>query len=409
MQGTTQSIPAQVDPLSQVAATSAWSDAWRTALHGWGPRAAAIWLAIVTALALLAPLLSNGHPLIETKLDAAGTATSTTSPLLRHLTRLDVALLVPAVLLPFAWLVARHNPRRTLAALTTLVVVTTLAAALHSSPPALVTFHRYAADAAAGTARQTYTLNPWSPGQREADHALVPPGTRTERATFLLGSDGLGEDVLAQLIHGCRLAISIGLVSTGIALLIGVTLGAIMGYFGGWVDAALMRIVEVFMGVPLVFLLITAAAVLPRNTYLLMAIIGCCSWTGAARFTRAEFMKLRELDFVHAARAAGLPTRSIIFRHMLPSGVTPVLVDASFAIAAAILAEATLSFLGLGPPGQASWGRLLSDALGSTGGFVWWLAIFPGAAIFLTVLSYNVLGESLRQAMDPRERLKAEG
>jgi peptide/nickel transport system permease protein len=154
--------------------------------------------------------------------------------------------------------------------------------------------------------------------------------------------------------------------------------------------------------VPVLFLLIVAAAVLPRNTYVMMAIIGCVTWTGAARFTRAEFMKLRNQDFVQAARAMGLPLRSILFRHMLPNGVTPVLVDASFAIAAAILAEATLSYLGLGPEEQPSWGRLLSDATNTVGDFVWWLAIFPGLAIFLSVLSYNLLGEALRDAIDPK-------
>src|SRR5690606_16284038 len=162
------------------------------------------------------------------------------------------------------------------------------------------------------------------------------------------------------------------------------------------------RVVEVFMAIPVLFLLIVAAGVLPRNTYVMMAIIGCVTWTGAARFTRAEFYKLRNQDFVQSARAVGLPLRAILFRQMLPNGVTPVLVDASFAIAAAILAEATLSYLGLGPDGQASWGKLLSSATGPTGAFVWWIAIFPGLAIFLTVLAYNLIGEALRDAIDPK-------
>jgi peptide/nickel transport system permease protein len=209
------------------------------------------------------------------------------------------------------------------------------------------------------------------------------------------------------MLWACRLSISIGLVSTGIAVLIGVTMGALMGYFGGWIDLLLYRVVEIFMAIPVLFLLIVAAAVLPRNTYMMMAIIGCVSWTGAARFTRAEFLKLRKQDFVQAAQATGLPLRAILFRHMLPNGVTPVLVDASFAIAAAISVEATLSFLGLGPDGQASWGKLLSSATASTGTFVWWLAVFPGLAIFLSVLSYNLLGEALRDAIDPKLRKAA--
>lgn len=219
---------------------------------------------------------------------------------------------------------------------------------------------------------------------------------------FVIGTDSLGQDVLSQMLHACRLSISIGLVSTGIAVIIGVTIGALMGYFGGWVDLLLYRIVEIFMAIPVLFLLIVAAAVLPRNTYVMMIIIGCVTWTGAARFVRAEFYKLRNQDFVQSAKAVGLPLRSILFKHMLPNGVTPVLVDSSFAIAAAILAEAVLSFLGLGPANQASWGRLLSDATNQVGDFVWWLAIFPGAAIFLTVLAYNLIGEALRDAIDPK-------
>jgi peptide/nickel transport system permease protein len=224
----------------------------------------------------------------------------------------------------------------------------------------------------------------------------------------MMGSDAVGRDVLSQMMHACRLSISVGLVSTGIAVLIGVTIGSLMGYFGGKVDLLLYRVVEIFMAIPVLFLLIVAAAVLPRNTYVMMAIIGCVSWTGAARFIRAEFLRMRGQDFVQSARAVGLPLRSILFKHMLPNGVTPVLVDASFAIAAAILAEATLSFLGLGPEGQASWGKLLASATNTTGTFVWWLAIFPGCAIFLTVLGYNLIGEALRDAIDPKLRKAAQ-
>ena len=220
---------------------------------------------------------------------------------------------------------------------------------------------------------------------------------------FTLGTDGKGQDVLSQLIHASRLAISIGLVSTGIAVVIGVSLGAIMGYFGGIVDMLLYRVVEVFMAVPVLFILIVAAGLLENpSTYVMMVIIGCFTWHSAARFVRAEFFKLRDQDFVQSAKAVGLPLRSILFKHMLPNGVTPVLVDASFAIALAIHFEATLSFLGLGPTDQASWGRLLADSTGDSGDFKWWLAVFPGGAIFLTALAYNLMGEALRDAIDPK-------
>lgn len=273
----------------------------------------------------------------------------------------------------------------------------------------------YWARAAQGEIKTVYTIIPFSPNQGETLLFTKPPGTRVgdglpddavtpsdAAKVYLLGTDAFGQDVLSQILHACRLSISIGLVSTSIAVLIGITMGALMGYFGGWVDLLLYRVVEIVMAVPLLFLLIVAAAVLPRNTYVMMAIIGCFTWTGAARFTRAEFMKLRNQDFVQSAKAVGLPLRSILYKHMLPNGVTPVLVDASFAIAVAILIEANLSFLGLGPADQASWGKLLTSATGEAGSFLPWLAIFPGGAIFLTVLSYNLIGEALRDAIDPK-------
>jgi peptide/nickel transport system permease protein len=209
------------------------------------------------------------------------------------------------------------------------------------------------------------------------------------------------------MMYACRLSISIGLISTGISVFIGIVVGSLMGYFGGWVDMLLSRVLEIFMGVPVLFLLIVAAAVLPRNTYMMMAIIGFFTWTLTARFIRAEFLKLRNQDFVQAAHSSGLPLSSVLFKHMLPNGVTPVLVQASFAIASAILFESYLSFLGLGPIDQASWGKLLASATGSTGTFIWWLAVFPGMAIFLTVLSYNLLGEAFRDAIDPKLRKAA--
>ncbi len=224
---------------------------------------------------------------------------------------------------------------------------------------------------------------------------------------FILGTDPIGRDVMSQMLHACRLSISIGLVSTGLSVLIGIIVGSLMGYFGGWVDLVLSRVVEIFMAIPVLFLLIVAASVLPRNTYVMMVIIGCVTWTGSARFIRAEFLKLRNQDFVQSCRAVGLPLHSTLFRHMLPNGVTPVLVQASFGVAAAIIAEATLSYLGLGPYGQSSWGKLLALTTGETGVFLWWMAVFPGAAIFLTVLAYNVLGENFRDAIDPKMRKAA--
>ncbi len=295
-------------------------------------------------------------------------------------------------------------------------VIITVGAVQTRWSPRLQSFG-YASREVAGTASARYTLIPWSPNQRFSELSRLEPMTEFAGAMgypaaspvtgrkFIMGTDAFGADVLSQILHACRLSISIGVVSTAIALLIGVTMGALMGYFGGWVDLLLYRVVEVFMAVPVLFLLIVAVAVLPdelKTTYVIMAIIGCFTWTGMARFTRAEFMKLRNQDFVQSAQASGLPLRSILFKHILPNGVAPVLVDTSFAVAAAISIEAVLSYLGLGPVDSPSWGKLLSSAIGQESEFKWWLAVFPGVVIFLTVLSYNFLGEALRDAIDPK-------
>lgn len=332
-----------------------------------------------------------------------------------------IALVVAGVIAFFAMGIPTFDRLFARAAVVLGTAVLAVGLSLGTGGAKLINFERYIEAERAGEVRATWTLIPWSPQYTRSDMVGLKPGSKVEESPKLadfkdtpfgarrnwLGTDALGGDVLAQMLWACRLSISIGLVSTGISLLIGVTIGAIMGYFGGWIDMLLFRIVEIFMAVPVLFLLIVAAGVLPRDTYVMMAIIGCFSWTGAARFTRAEFLKLRKQDFVQAAQATGLPLRAILFRHMLPNGVTPVLVDASFAIAAAITVEATLSFLGLGPDGQASWGKLLSSATAATGTFVWWLAVFPGLAIFLSVLSYNLLGEALRDAIDPKLRKAA--
>jgi peptide/nickel transport system permease protein len=223
-----------------------------------------------------------------------------------------------------------------------------------------------------------------------------------------LGTDDVGSDVLCRLIHGTRISLSVGFVAVGISGLIGVFVGAILGYFGGKVDFLGMRIVEIMMAVPVFFLIITIVAFFPRSLFNIMIIIGITTWTGNARFIRAEFFKLRNQDFVQAAVSLGLPLRSILFRHMLPNGIAPVLVNATFGIAGAIFVEAALSFLGFGvAPPTPSWGQMLSLGVGTTGRTLWWLTIFPGLAIFLTVLAYNLVGEALRDAIDPRLRKAA--
>jgi peptide/nickel transport system permease protein len=219
-----------------------------------------------------------------------------------------------------------------------------------------------------------------------------------------LGTDDVGADVLCRLIM-VAVYLFQWVCSVGISTIIGIFIGAILGYFGGRVDFFGMRIVEIMMAIPTFFLIITIVAFFPRSLFNIMFIIGITSWTGDACFIRAEFFKLRKQDFVQAAKSLGLPLKSILFRHMLPNGITPVLVNATFGIAGAIFIEAALSFLGFGvAPPTPSWGQMLSLGVSTTGRFLWWLTLFPGLAIFFTVLAYNLVGEALRDAIDPRLR-----
>lgn len=220
----------------------------------------------------------------------------------------------------------------------------------------------------------------------------------------LFGTDTRGVDVFAQMVHGTTIALLVGFVSMGIAGLIGITVGAVAGFAGGWADMILSRFIEVVMCVPTLVLILALLAVLEKPTiWHMMAIIGCTGWTSIARLTRAEFLKLKQTDFIVAARALGVPRLRIVFRHILPNALAPILVPITFGIAAAILIESGLSFLGFGtPPPNPSWGTLLNS--GRDNREMWWLWAFPGTAIFLAVLAYNLIGEGLQSATDPRLR-----
>jgi peptide/nickel transport system permease protein len=227
---------------------------------------------------------------------------------------------------------------------------------------------------------------------------LEPPSAR-----HWLGTDKLGRDVMAGMIHGTRISLSIGFVAVGIAVIIGVVLGAIAGYFGSWIDLAISRLFEIMLSIPTFFLLITIAALLPPSIYLTMLIIGATSWVGIARFTRNEFLRIRNLDYVTSAIALGVSDRKVMFRHILPNALAPVIVSVVLGIAGAILIESSLSFLGIGVPAElVTWGSILQEGSGAT--FAWWLAVFPGFAIFITVLAYYLVGEGLREVLDPRLR-----
>jgi peptide/nickel transport system permease protein len=220
----------------------------------------------------------------------------------------------------------------------------------------------------------------------------------------LFGTDQYGVDVFAKMVHGTTIALLVGVVSMGLAATIGILVGAAGGYFGGWVDMLSSRVTEVVMCVPPLVLMLAFIAILEKPTiWHTMAILGATGWTGIARLTRGEFLRLRQSEFVMAARAAGAGPLRIILRHVLPNALAPVLVPVTFGIASAILAETALSFLGFGPPPPtASWGSILNDARSNLA--MWWLVVFPGTAIFLTVLAYNLVGEGLQEATDPRLR-----
>ena len=223
-----------------------------------------------------------------------------------------------------------------------------------------------------------------------------------------LGTNQQGFDVFAQMVHGTQIALSVGFVSMGIAAAIGITIGALAGYLGGWVDMVLSRIIELVMCIPSLVLILALVAMLDHVTnYHLMAIVGITSWTSIARLARAEFMKLKQMEFVTAARAMGASWPRIMVRHVLRNALAPVLVPITFGIAAAILIESGLSYLGFGAsPPNPSWGTLLKSGRSAIEQ-MWWLILFPGLAIFLTVLAYNLIGEGLQEATDPRLRQAA--
>ncbi|MBX7166227.1 MAG: ABC transporter permease [Pirellulales bacterium] len=218
------------------------------------------------------------------------------------------------------------------------------------------------------------------------------------------GTDPNSYDVFAQMVHGTTIALLVGFVSVGIAAAIGMVVGALSGYLGGWVDMLFSRLTEVVLCVPSLVLILALVAVIEKPTiWHTMVILGCTRWTDIARLTRGEFLRLRESDFVTAARAIGVGEMRIMFRYILPNALAPVLVPITFGIAGAILIESSLSFLGFGaPPPNPSWGTLLN--YGRTNLQHWWLIVFPGTAIFLAVLAYNLIGEGLQEATDPRLR-----
>lgn len=368
-----------------------------------GARVGLVWIVIVAFCAIFAPLLANSFPILI-KMDGRWS-----SPLARHLTPFDVFLPI-ATFGGIGIAFLRHLvPLLRLAIWVIAMIVIARLLFVFMQPPMTETYETYRRAEAEGRVQWVlHTPIPFSPGDHLGDQ--FDPDRPQPWPAFtphhLLGTDTFGADLASHLIHACRIAMSIGFIATAIEFIIGVVAGGLMGYFVGAVDLLGMRIVEIFGAIPTIYLLLTFVAVFEnRNIYIIMAIIGVTGWTDNARFVRAEFLRLRNQDFVQAAVASGLPLRAILFRHLLPNALAPLLVSVSFGVASAILYESVLSFLGLGVPvGEPSWGQLLNQAVSAGGGFYWWLAVFPGLAIFLTVLAYNLVGEAFRDATDPRLR-----
>lgn len=235
------------------------------------------------------------------------------------------------------------------------------------------------------------------PGAIDISARLQPPGPG-----HLLGTDDLGRDVFVRLCYGARISLLVGFVAVGIATAIGIIFGALAGYYGGAWDAVIMRFVDIMLCFPSFFLILAVIAFLEPSIWNIMIIIGLTGWMGVARLVRAEFLSLREREFVLAARVLGASDLRVIMRHILPNAMSPVLVHATLGVAGAILTESALSFLGIGvQPPTPSWGNMLIAGK-QTLGTAWWLSVFPGLAILLTVLGYNLLGEGIRDALDPR-------
>ncbi|WP_020168245.1 MULTISPECIES: ABC transporter permease [Methylotenera] len=244
-------------------------------------------------------------------------------------------------------------------------------------------------------------ISPFDPNDINVKAILLAPSWQ-----HWMGTDGLGRDVLARMLHGGRISLLVGLVAVGIATAIGIVLGAIAGYYRGWIDTLIMRLVDVMLSIPSFFLILAVIAFLTPSIWNIMIVIGLTSWMGVTRLVRAEFLSLSGREFVLASRTLGAKDARLIFTHLLPNSLTPIIVSAVLGVAGAVLMESGLSFLGLGVQApQASWGNILTDGKEYIQ-FAWWLSLFPGLAILITVLGYNLLGEGLRDALDPRSNNK---
>jgi len=228
---------------------------------------------------------------------------------------------------------------------------------------------------------------------------LASPGTDG----YVLGTDHLGRDILALIVYGARVSLVIGLVAASISLVVGVLVGSVAGYFGGWADMLLSRLTDMFLIIPAFFLIIVVVATLGSGIVYVMIVIGLTAWPTSARLMRAQALSLRDRTFVQALRALGESSPRILVQHIIPNGIQPLIANASLDIAGAILIEAGLSFIGLGDPNQATWGRMIFDGR-TTITTAWWASVFPGVAIIVTVLGFYLVGDGASYVLNPRSR-----
>lgn len=245
-------------------------------------------------------------------------------------------------------------------------------------------------------------LSPYDPFEINVERILLPPSLEHP-----LGTDLLGRDVLSRMIYASRISLQVSIVAVGISLGIGIILGALAGYFGGIIDVIICRFIDIMLCFPTIFLILAMVAYLEPSVLTIMVIIGLTSWMGVARLVRAEFLSLKERDFVVVAKIYGTSTLRIIFKILLPNAFPPILVSGSLGLGQAILIESALSFLGLGvQPPIPSWGNILIEGK-ETLEVAWWLSLFPGIAILITVLAFTILGESLQEILNPRKKIKS--